>query len=621
MNQATKDELSKEEVNKFHRKLLDFCKTRVDNSRSAMSKYYNSWDKRDETYRAIRKVDRTDIEAAKNGEPVKMTVPISTSQINTFISFLFMVFHQRPRLFEFEGTGPEDHDLREAAEVVLDSELKHNRFALQEFQYALDIARYGIGVFKHGWTKEVVRLMVGVEATEEIFGQEVTTSQTETYQDFVKYEGNKVVAISPYRFFPDTRLPLTRHHEGEFCASEDEYHITALRAMEASGEVAGVGHIKNFDPESVTRRMEYDSRFNSLDLNKQHEDSIGLVCITEVQIKIIPADFEVDGKFPLGKETSPIMYLVWYANDSRVIKAEPMTNFHGSFGFETSQFTPDQHHQLNQSLSELINNLQGTIDWFVNSRVASVKRTLDNQLVVDPSVVEMSSLENRSRVILLKRGVARAGLDRYIRPLPVVDVTSGHMNDVGQLTSITHSVTGISDNALGQYHSGRRSATEARAVTQGSTGRLMCLLKLIWDSAYVPLAQKMTSNSRQYISKERLVKILGPAVAEKVQFNAGPDELVGNCDFFVFEGTLPSEKQFLAQSMQELLGLILSNPQAAMQFSLDPNKLIEEIYTLRGVSNVAERFKPDQAALQQQQVQQLLQQAMMAQQPQQPNVQ
>jgi hypothetical protein len=292
-----------------------------------------------------------------------------------------------------------------------------------------------------------------------------------------------------------------------------------------------------------------------------------------------------------------------------------MTNYHASFGIETAQFTPDQHHQLNQSLSELIDKLQGTIDWFVNSRVASVKRTLDNQLVVDPSVVEMSTLENRSRVILLKRGVARAGLDRYIKPLPVTDVTSGHMNDVAQLTSITHSVTGISDNALGQYHSGRRSATEARAVTQGSTGRLMTVLQLVWEAAFVPMAQKLAINSRQYISQERLAKVVGPTIAQEVgvKFNAGPAELVGNADFFVFEGTLPSEKQFLAQSIQELLGLILSNPEAAVQYGLDPNKMIDEIYTLRGVPNVKERFAMDQPDQQQQMVQQIIAQ-MMAQQ-------
>jgi len=574
-------------------KLLGHCRGLVDGSRAVMSKHYAEWDRRDKVYRAERDPDRVDKDAAKHNEPVKMTVPLTTAQINTFIAFVFMVLHQRPRLFELEPTDIEDADLRELVEKGLEVDLRHNQFELQEFQFWLDIARFGIGVFKHGWEKTTAKVLVNETKTEDYNGTELDGEEVATYQEHTVFEGNKVVAVSPYRFFPDCRLPLTRFQEGEFCASEDEYSRTSLEKMESAGVVAGVKHIEAFSGDQLQKRTDGKSRFNNINLDEPESDK-NMFCVTECQVWLTPSKFKDDDGVALGEEEFPVLYLVWYVNDMRVIKAEPMTVYHNSFGYEAGQMTPDQHHLMNQSLSELIDKLQGSVDWFINSRVASVKRTLDNQLVVDPAVVDMKSLENRSRVIKLQRGSARAGLDRYIKQLSVTDSTTRHMDDASVLTGIAQSVTGITDNALGQYYTGRRSATESRAVTQGGSSRLVTIIKLGFIGAYVPTGTKMISNQRQYLSQERFTKVFGQENAERYEsYHGSPAELIGNTDYFVFEGTLPSEKQFMAQSLQELLGVLLSNPQAAVQFGLDPNKLLEEIYLLRGVGNI-KRFQPSQ---------------------------
>lgn len=581
MNQTLAEILAEETPGEFHDKLLNHCKNLVDGSRSAMSHYYTKWDERDKVYQAERMPDKQDREAAKNNQPAKMTVPLTAAQVNTFVAFAFMVLHQRKRLFELSPVGTEDNPLREPLEVLLENDLVENAFTLQEYQFWLDLGRFGVGIFKHGWHRKVSRVMVPKQA-----GVGEVPEGTE-YQDVVSFEGNRVMTVSPYRFFPDTRLPLTRFQEGEFCACEDEYTKTALLRMEASGEVKGVKYVKPFYGESLATRQKY-SRFNSIKLDGSTDVENNMICVTECQVRIVPAEFEVDGKFPLGEEKFPVMFLVWYANDSRVIKAEPMTAYHDSFGYEVAQISPDQHHQLNQSLSELISKLQDSVDWFINSRMLAVTRTLDNQLVVDPSVVNMSSLENRSRIIQLQRGVARAGLDRYIKPLPVVDVTTRHTEDANILIGMAQAATGINDNALGQYHSGRRSATEAHAVTQGGSSRLLTTINLAWVSAYAQLGRKMVLNHRQYLDQTRFNQVVGTGYEETFQaFKADPETLITARDVFVYDGTLPSSKQFLAQTLQELLGLVLSNPQAAVQFQLDPKRILEEIYLLRGLGRLS----------------------------------
>ena len=609
MNEEVREALGQKQPTKFHEAILEKCRSLVDGSRRHMCHYYDGWDTCQDVYDATRKPDRLDVQASRDREPKKMVVPLTYAQINTFIAFCFMLLGQRKRLFELEATGAEDHDLVEVSEKVLARDLRHNQFALVLFQFFLDLGRFGLGVVKHGWVEE--KLFVKRRQATEVMGQELEVK--ESYVAVRAFEGNRVQAVSPYKFFPDCRLPLTRFQEGEFCATEDEYTKVRLQELEAFGECAGVEQIEPFDGLQLAERRER-SRFTNINLDDPTADS-NMVCVTEVQVKLVPAEFEIEPGKKLGKEKFPVKFLVWYANDCRVIRLEEMNYAHGKFTVESAQFTPDMHKQLNKSLSSVIEMLQETVDWFTNARVASVRRTLDNQLVVDPAAVDMTTVENRSRVILLKKGVSRTGIDRYIYPLPVQDVTSGHIQDVQHLIGVTQMTTSISENVMGNYHGGRRSATEARVVNQGAAGRLSMIAKLVWDGAIAPLGHAMLTNARQSMSQETFEKIVGLEKVQVYQLFVQPLEvLAANEDVFVFDGTLPSEKAYLAQSLQEILAMVLQNPQAALMLGIGANELLREIYELRGVTGLS-RFAPKQDDM----TVQLLQ--MMQQQPQQQGAQ
>ena len=100
--------------------------------------------------------------------------------------------------------------------------------------------------------------------------------------------------------------------------------------------------------------------------------------------------------------------------------------------------------------------LQSVVGWFINSRIQSVSRTIDNWLVADPSGIDLATIENRSRVILLKKAAARLGVERFVKQLTVQDNTTGHINDAQMLMQFLQTVTGVNENAMGQYNSGRR---------------------------------------------------------------------------------------------------------------------------------------------------------------------
>ena len=557
-----------------------------------MEKNYSTWDYRDEVFRSERKMDGEDHQAAKHNEPIKQTVPLSFAQVQTFVSFCFLLFTQNRRFFEYIPTGAEDYSVRNLVELVTERDLRHNNWSTILFQFLLDIAKYGVGVIKHSWTTDYQHVKldnpVSIVPTD---SAELTADQPlSSYQKLIRYQGNKLVSISPYKFLPDTRLPLTRFQEGEFCASEEEKSLLELKRLELDGVVTGVKFIEqveNDDVEAVKKRRVTFDPHGTADAEQPET-----VLLTEMQVRIIPKDFTVDGKTPLGDESHPVMFLFWMVNDNRIIRAEPMGYLHDQFTFDVAQLTPDQHHSVNQSLTDTISGLQDVIDWFVNARVASVRRTLDNQLIVDPTHVDMSTVENRSRIIKLKRNAAGQSINRFVHQLQVNDVTSGHLGDAGSLMEIMQLVTGVSDNAMGQFASGRRSATEARAVNQGSASRLRMVCNVIWNQAMNPLGQKLSLNLRDGLEQEQFVKVVGEQ-SDDAQlfplFKSSPERLVGSVDFFVFDGTLPTEKGLISQSLQELFIAFMQNPQMALQFNIDPTKLLEEINTLRGVYNL-ERF-------------------------------
>jgi hypothetical protein len=609
MNELLINELGKEEISDTHRKLLNDCKALVKLSRDKMSESYNRWDIADQTYRAEREKDAEDKAAENRKEPVKMVVPITKSQINTFVAFSIAMLTQNERFYELEEFTTASHDAARAGEAILQRDLEYNQFLVRLWQFFTDLAKFGVGVMKCQWVEETqkVREMVPTGGIN-VFGLQLTTpTMTEMISDVVKFQGNKITNISPYRFFPDTRLPLTRFQEGEFIASEDEYSKTSLLKMEKDGLVVGIKHIKKMTQKDVDTRGA--SRLCDTDITtsintKGDGQSQGVILVTEVQREIVPKEYLINDK-PIGEEDYPVKYVFWIANDQRIIKCEPMNYLHDEFTYVVAQINPDQHQIVNDGLANDIQQLQDILTWFINSRITSVRKNIDNRLIVDPSAIEMGDVTNRKPVIRLKADGARGGIDKAIKQLDVSDVTTNHLGDAKYLHELIQVTTGISDNALGQFHTGRRSATEAKNVNSGSFQRLKTSVMLAYTLALKPLGRQMLSNLRDGLDAEAFVKIMKDDAEASQEFLAvDKNSLVGDYDFEIMDGTLPSERSYMAQAIENVLLALMKAPDAAIALQMDPRALLLESMTLRGIKN-PKRFtlSVDQMMLAQQQQQ------------------
>lgn len=589
MRPDIKRELEKESVSVFHQGLLEKCLELIKSSRSRMAEKYEAWDRQQELYNSRRPMDNQDQKLREQGVPAKFVVPLTFAQVQTWVSFCMLLFSQNKRFFELSPTGEEDFQLQETIELLIESDLRANNWPLLLYQFLIDVAKFGVGAVKTSWVKEVVEVpeMVASEASGVPVKQEQMVEATQ-------FEGTRIYSVSPYNFFPDHRLPIRDFQRGEYCSSIQEYTAIELDDLKNQGVIADYSKSDKLD----LTNAEFGMNKLKLTMFDSRKDTDGQFLITELQIKIIPDKFEVENaekKIKLGPSKRPEIWIVWIVNDSRVVRFEKLGAYHGQFTFIAHEFLPDIHEKLNLGLAEIIDVLQEVAGWFINTRVQAVTQTIDNWLVIDPSGIEVSSVTSRQRVILMKKQAARMGVEKFLKQLDVQDTTTGHLKDAEMVMQLLQTITGVNENAMGQYNSGRRSATEARAVISGASARMRMLANLVWESLS-SLGLQVMKNGRQALSPECYAYKAGPArVPLYPLYHQTAKAVVESQDYFIFDGTLPSEKSFLAQTMQELLGIVLQNPQAAQMFNLDPNKLMQEIYELRGVSGLG-RFGLDPEA-------------------------
>ena len=585
----------------FHKALLRHAKRLMGISRASRRNNYDNWELQQSVFKGEMVLDKDDVKKAAEGRPTKAVLPTAYAQIMTFVSFHFLQFNQQETFFNLRPTGDEDFGQKKNdLELVLEFQLNKNDKNARLFQSLLDIGRFGEAAMEVSWTKEMMKAWVARQKPAPAPGPNgeiyPAPDPVAAWEDYTKYEGNRVRNISPFRFFPDTRHALCDFQKGEFCALEEEFSMTSLYELEAAGEVAGVKYILPMVAlGSVNGLAEIMNDLRGAlrgqeklvtDFSSANGSSLALV--TKMQVWIIPSKFKLkdysagegkvvggkpvknkDGEWVLGTEDHKILYHLWYANGNRVIRMEQAKWWHNEFGYTVGQFTPDLHQNTSFGLAELIYPIQEFQSWFMNSHVASVDRVIDNRLIINESLINTNSLDGKGD-IYLRKGVA-VPPDRAVGQLRIQDVTGNHMNDVGILGDVIEQVTGVNKMMQGQSSSGRRSSFQDRTVAGGAASRMKMHGALIWESLLGRMGRLMLSNARQSLSFESFVRVIGKPSKK------------------VLEQYKQASSQWEMQ-MQQLSQAVMQNP--ALQQQIDPSQIPPRpVDPMEGVQDRYDIFK------------------------------
>lgn len=604
MRKEVIDVLSQKDLPTECTEFMQRCIGLVSLSRNVMKTFYDQWDRNDQVYRGERPNDEQDKKAVKRNEPAKVYVPLTHSQVQTFVSFMVMMLTQRDYFYELDGTGPEDVKPAKLGQAVLQRDLEHNAFqGILLPQFGTDVAVKGLGIFKSDWVRETCPVAKQVPDPKwqpnPQMPQQTAPPMVTQYVNQTKYLGNRLSVISPYRWFPDTRLPITRYRDGEFCADENEYSKGTLEKLQLEGEVAGIEFIPKMDDVAFT-----DRRMNVLDRTKDNLMGIGMPSlspkdsdryslITEVELKCNPSKTLIAPGVAIDPDLdAEVIVIVWIANDARIVKITDSGYDHNEFLYDAAQFFNDQSRVVNFGIAELLGPMQDIMDWLLNARVTNVRKTVYNQAIVDPRYVNMEDLNDRNPIIRTKATPDGLSIDTFYKQIVTQDVTQGHISDMSVIENLAESATGLTETLQGEAATGRRSAREMSNVISNSSNRALLPIKGLWQGALLPLGRKMLSNHQQGLDMQQLVSVVGlqrvmgdPASAQAF-LPIDRSMLYGSYDFNIFDATLPSQNMAIAGALATLGEGLIKSPMSVFALGIDPKLVLLEWLTRMGVKNV-----------------------------------
>lgn len=585
----------------FQGKLLAFLRKKIKAAQDNTDKLHDRWETADYIYRGYRMADRDDQDAASKKEPVKIILPVTYAQTQTAIGFIFSTFLQKERLIELVATGGEDVKGVEALETDIHYQLNKQKFYPTLYCWCLDAFRYGFGVGKVHWREHHQKMRIAKSRQihsfiGSILGREPRTVLDESIEDVLTYQGNQVDYVSPYSFSVDPNVSLARFQEGEYVVHEEAVSKSAI-VKEEGTYYFGSKHIESkfnkIQAERFTRRFGPLSPQENQTVGKDPLGRIGSdeVFRTEVQITLVPSQVKKDvgGIDLLGDEDYPIKWLIVIANDGKIIKCERLGYLHDEYTFFGGEYSPDLSAFWNPGLSDTIYELQNTMSFLINSHIVNVRKTIKSRFLYDPEKVESADLKG-DQMYIRTRPNAAADISKVIKQLDSTDITRAHIQDLDVLNKFVQLVSGINENALGQYNSGRRSATEARNVNAGAASRLKMHAILLWSGGLSRMASQVLSNTRQGRTREVYNMIVGEELAAEAPFEqvilADPTKISGGYDLMPYDATLPSDKRFQAGVLTELFQLLVSNPQSMQLLNKNPMKLMNSIARLYGIKNM-----------------------------------
>lgn len=603
----------------LHGQVLTKIMSRAEDSYRVMSERHESWAQIDQVMRAYIPLSEYEKKLKTKGgnegamhnanRPVSIMVPYSYATRDTLLTYLDEAFLVGQAL-KFQGTGPEDEVGAKLMELVVDYQVRRQKAALAMHNAFSDGLTYGIGPSTFEWVTKW-----GRKATVAQFPQYGLSGELLGYRpvrqnvDALLYEGNRLHPIDPYRYLPDPNVSADRVQDGEFVgwvlpvsfyqlmaqekADSTMFNVRLLSPSQPGGLYGGGSPSKLVSTyaKRINDAGSGSAGFKTTDA--RYHEVLTFFC------ELIPKEWG------LGSLEEPEIWHFTVADDRVILRARPIDMNHRSYPVAVAVPDSDGYSITPISRMETIQGLQGVLNWMFNSHVANVRKSINDMLIVDPSLVMMQDLENPDpgKLVRLRRSAWGRGVDNAVKQLQVQDVTRGNMADALQVMEMIQRASGAVDALQGIMRSGgeRRSATEAKGTMSNALSRLEKLARLMGLQYVQDVAYFYASHTQQYMSQSTYAKAVGswPEVLRKEFGQAGgvaisPLDLLVDFDVVYSDGTTPTSGAANADTWAQMFQTIGTNPLLAQQF--DVPRLFMHIARLLGANNLWD-FVRQQGAL------------------------
>ena len=584
---------------KKHETLLKQILAYARDSYNTMSQRHSDWREVDRVLKSYtylptlgsQKKRATDEFNEPLDESRRIIMPVSQIVLDTLLTYFTSAFIRDP-LFQYEGTGPEDQYGALVLTQLIQQQSHKAAVPLALHTAWRDMFAYGVGYASPRWQETLGRKMelapTGFFDQLATFFQTGVGRRTSEYQ--LLYEGNVLDNIDPYLALPDPTVSAHEIQAGEYFGWIEEDSLSPMLRNEESNGFFNLKYLKDLDApltSSITNRGERnDRRQSTVPVTSAPVDKIWMY------IDLIPKDWG------LGRSQDPETWVFGVAADTVIFQAEPLNLAHGNIPVVAGAPDFDGYSATPVSRLMAIEEIQTLVDFLYTSHVENIRRVINDNLVVDPSLINIHDLNtNKPGKIIRarKRAWGQGGLrDNAIFQLDVKDVTSGNVSDAMFLMDQAKTATSTMDQLGGNLapRTSRVSANEAQGIRLAGLSRLERPAQIVSHQFMLPIARMFASNVQQFMTEETFIKATGELAerladefgveAERGRIPISPEELVINYDVMAHDGVVPGKEN--VQVWTELFQVMSSNPDLAQHF--DMQRIFSHIARQMGAPNV-----------------------------------
>ena len=578
----------------LHRQIVKMLDSRIKFAEQGNSRRHAKWEKAEDltlAYLPEQEEDRLRRDKRDNEGKTSYTtiqLPYTYALLMTAHTYVASVFFARNPVHQFAGNHGEGEDQVQAVEALISYQVNVGEMLGPYYVWIYDTLKYGYGVLGEYWDKQILNVGEIAEITDPMTG---TMQKVEVVKEVVGYEGNRLYNISPYDFMHDPRVPAGRFQEGEFCCVLCRLNWTTILRRERLGLYMNVDllnkHTGKPPPVRGSAQLERPETKDWINegVNDKHPAESAFY---EVYVDLIPSEWG------LGNTDYPMKWVFTITYDKElIVGASPLGYLHCKFPFMVGESEVEGYGLFSRGVPDIMEPIQNTMDWLVNSHFYNVRAALNNQFIMDPSRIVVEDAQDGGPGFRYRlRPEAFGGkIDDFFKQVPVTDVTRAHMQDLQQMHAIGEKVYGINDQMLGAIGgTTRRTATEVRTATSFGVNRMKTISEFISATAFGPHAQRLVQNSQQYYDGQQKFRIVGDLAlpAGPAFMDITPEKIAGFYEFVPVDGNLPVDRMAQATLWKELLANLTNYPQIMMQY--DMGKIFGWVATLAGLKNI-NRFK------------------------------
>jgi hypothetical protein len=586
------------------KRILSECRSRVLASEREISSKLSKWSEEEDkalAYIPESALDQKRRRRRENGLPEYTTIviPYTYAVLMSAHTYLTSVFMGRSPIWQFSGRHGESMQSIQAMEALIDYQMMVGRNIVPLYIWLYDGLKYGMGVTGLYW-EERVESCTQLTAQQELdqltgqpTGREIKLQQT---RQFVTYAGNRIRNVQPQSFLWDVRFPAWDFQRGEYVAEKFALTWNEIVRREKQGFYTNIDQIKgkysqsiyqNGNMVSALQRPEAnDPNYQTYEISDQPQEHPSMVKGYEVYIEIIPKEWG------LGSSDYPEKWVFTCTGAFDILMgAQPLGAFHCKFPYSVLSLEPEAYGITTRGIGEILQPVQQTVDWLINSHFYNIRAALNNRWLADPSRIVMKDLLDP-----LPGGIVRLRPEAYgqdvktvLHQFPVTDVTQNHLRDLQLMLSIGERTVGINDQIMGMLNAGgRKTATEVRTSTSFGVNRLKTIAEFFSASGFDPLAQMLVQNSQQYYDAEMNFRIAGDLIntAGAGMLTVTPDSIAGAYDFVPVDGTLPMDKYALTNLWLQIMTQARAMPEVMMGY--DFARIFEWVAQLGGLKNITQ---------------------------------